>query len=72
MTKDNPVEFALYKGDEVLGVGTARELSEKFDLPVKKIYWYATPTAKRRLEAAGPGSKMMIAERVIDDEQEDE
>ena len=37
-------EYALYKGDEFLDIGTADELSQKYDLTVKTLHWLATST----------------------------
>ena len=39
-------EYALYKGDELLGIGTLKYLSEKFK--IKTLLFYQTPTQKKR------------------------
>lgn len=41
-------EYALYKGDEFLAVGTAREIAEQTGLHPDTIYYYGSPTYKKR------------------------
>ena len=51
---NKPKEYALYKGDELLGVGTKKELAEMLGVSVSTIYYYHTPTyAKRTSETKG-------------------
>ena len=42
-----PSEYALYKGDTFIDIGTAEELAKKLNCKVKTIYQYAMP-AKRQ------------------------
>lgn len=37
-------EYALYKGEELLGMGTIRELAERFNVKITTLYYYRTPT----------------------------
>lgn len=41
-------EYALYKGEECLGIGTLKELAKKFNVDIKTMYFYTTPTYKKR------------------------
>lgn len=41
-------EYALYKGEELLGMGTIRELAERFNVKITTLYYYRTPTYLRR------------------------
>lgn len=41
-------EYALYKGEELLGMGTIRELAEKFNVKTTTLYYYRTPTYLKR------------------------
>ena len=41
-------EYALYKGEELLGMGTIRELAERFNIKVTTLYYYQTPTYLKR------------------------
>lgn len=41
-------EYALYKGDLLLGIGTVEYLSKKLGLTKKTLHYYHTPTYKKR------------------------
>ncbi|AHN22712.1 hypothetical protein [Lysinibacillus varians] len=41
-------EYALYKGDELLSVGTIKELAEQFKVGERTIFFYMSPTYKKR------------------------
>lgn len=41
-------EYALYKGDNLIGIGTAKELAEQFGVKVQTIHYYSTPAYKQR------------------------
>jgi len=41
MGKHQTREYALYKGDEFIDIGLARELSEKYGIKMDTIYWKA-------------------------------
>lgn len=43
-------EYALYKGDKFLDIGTAEELADKFNVKPATIKWYSMPTNLRRIE----------------------
>ncbi len=40
--------YALYKGDELLDVGTLEYLAKKFNVKIKTLLFYQTPTQKKR------------------------
>lgn len=42
------LEYALYKGDQLLGIGTVECLSKKLGLNKKTLHYYHTPTYKKR------------------------
>lgn len=54
--------FVIYKGEEVIAIGTAAECQLKLGLSRPSFFHLATPTAHRR--AAKDGSENMVAERV--------
>lgn len=58
--------YALYRGDELVDVGTARELAGRLGVTVEYVRWMATPTARRR-----DRGHRLLAYR-IDDEGDDE
>ncbi|MFM0900601.1 hypothetical protein P7J55_10145 [Streptococcus suis] len=41
-------EYALYKGDELLAIGTAKELADKFGVKVSTIHFYKSPAYIKR------------------------
>ena len=43
-------EYAMYKGETCLGIGTLEELAKQFKVKLKTIYFYTTPTYKRRVK----------------------
>ena len=46
-------EFAYYEGDELLGVGTAKELAKRFNVKPETIKFYASPAHQRRMANVG-------------------
>lgn len=59
------MEYAMYKGEEFLDVGTAGELARKFNVSVSTIKFYATPVYRRRIE--GRPNRILVV-RLEDDE----
>ncbi len=46
-------EYALYKGEEIIAMGTKREIAEKLGVSVSAITYYGIPSyAKRTSENA--------------------
>jgi DNA-binding CsgD family transcriptional regulator len=41
-------EYALYKGDELLAIGTVREIADQVGVTEKTVIHYGTPTYKKR------------------------
>ena len=41
------MEYAVYKGDELLGIGTAKELAEKLKVKVETIKFYSTDSYQK-------------------------
>lgn len=41
-------EYALYKGDEFIMIGTAKEIAKERNVKEKSIQFYVTPTYKSR------------------------
>lgn len=58
-------EYAMYKGEELLGIGTARELASKLNVKVETIRFYNTPTYKKRVKQ-GKNRKVLV--EIEDDE----
>ena len=43
------MEYAVYKGDELLGIGTAKELAERLKVKVETIKFYSTASYQQRI-----------------------
>lgn len=41
-------EYALYKGEECLAIGTIQEIAEQMNVKYRTIYFYTMPTYKKR------------------------
>lgn len=41
-------EYALYKGEELLAMGTKREIAERLGVSVNTVSYYGTPVYARR------------------------
>ena len=52
-------EYALYKGEELLAIGTKKELAEKFNVKEDTISFYLTPTYLKR--SKGNNCRVVVA-----------
>lgn len=43
-------EFAMYKGDKLLGIGTIKELAKILNVKAETIRFYNTPTYQKRVK----------------------
>ena len=50
MIKRRIIEYAIYKGDKFIDIGTAKELAEKCNVKPETIEFYATPSHLKRIE----------------------
>lgn len=41
-------EYALYKGEKCLAIGTIKEIAEKMKVKYRTIYFYTMPVYKKR------------------------
>ena len=44
------MDYAVYKGDELLGIGTAKELAERLKVKVETIKFYSTASYQKRIK----------------------
>jgi len=56
------IQYAVYKGDDFIFMGTLEEVAERLGVSIKSVKWMATPAAKKRADK--PGSTKMIVEKV--------
>ena len=50
LIKRKTIEYAIYKGDKFIDIGTAKELAEKRNVKPETIEFYASPSYLKRLE----------------------
>ena len=62
-------EYAVYKGDELLGVGTAEELAEKFGVRPRTIKNWSCPSFQKRGTGERGGNKIAI---LLEDDDDDD
>lgn len=65
------MEYALYKGEECLFIGTAKQIAAEKNVKVETIYYLSTPAYQRRLAKRKKSKNSMILIR-LDEEDEDE
>lgn len=59
-------EYAVYKGDELLAMGTAEECAAELGVSKEYIDWLTMPTAKRRLAKRKNPEKCTVGIRLDD------
>lgn len=64
-------EYAVYKGDKLIVMGTAFQCAEKMGVSEKYIYWLTMPTAKRRFAQRKNPHRCTVAVVIDDDDTED-
>jgi hypothetical protein len=64
-------DYAIYKGDELLVIGTAEECAKKLNVKKEYIYWLTKPTAKKRLAKRKDPDKCMVGIRLDNEEDHD-
>ena len=71
MIRAMAVEYVLYKGEEVLGIGTADELSEQLGVRPQTIRSYSSPSHMRRIEESADPESRIVAVKVKDGKEDD-
>lgn len=51
-------EYALYKGEEILAIGTADEIAEELGILKKTVWYYGTPSQHKR--TSGTNARVLI------------
>lgn len=60
-------EYALYKGDTFIDLGTAKELAEKYNVTPKRIRYLSTLANRRRIEKTKKDVSNALISVKIDD-----
>jgi len=62
-------EYALYKGDDLLGMGTAKELAELRGCNISSIRYLGSPAYRRKIEKRGNSWNTLAL--ILFDEEDD-
>ena len=60
-------EYAVYKGEELLIIGTAKECAAYLNIKPESVQWLSTPSAKARLEKRKNPNKCKVCIKLNDD-----
>lgn len=60
-------EYAVYKGDDLIVMGTAQECADYMGVTKEYIIWLTMPTAKRRLASRKHPDRCTTAELIEED-----
>lgn len=55
--------WALYKGDELIGIGTIQELAELTNVKENSIRFYYSPTYKKRMKNGKNRKTLVLVEK---------
>lgn len=61
-------EYAIYKGDDLIIIGTREECAEELGVKLDTISYYCTPAYRRKLIKRGAEDVAVIGERIKIDE----
>jgi hypothetical protein len=61
-------EYAVYKGDELLMIGTLPQIAEKRKVKVASLLWMLSPTYRRRCEKKRDNKRTILVN--LDEELE--
>ena len=53
-------EYALYKGEECLAIGTIEEIAKQQGIKEKSVYFMLMPTYKKRVKNSRIGRKELV------------
>ncbi|CEG02212.1 hypothetical protein BN1002_04542 [Bacillus sp. B-jedd] len=59
-------EYAVYKGDDLLVMGTARECAAELNVRPETIRWHSTPTGRKRSASRKKQDKCLVVLKLDD------
>jgi hypothetical protein len=62
-------DYAVYRGDELLSIGTIKECSEHLGVKEETLRFYTSPVYKKRVEKRNDADSAIIVFRIEDDEE---
>jgi hypothetical protein len=57
-------EYAVYKGEQLLCIGTAAECAKELNVQPEYIQWLTTPIAKKRLAKRKHPERCIVADKL--------
>jgi len=69
---DEESEFAVYKGDELICIGTAKECADHLGIKVSSFFSYMTPSRMKQIGERKKGKRNRMEIVRLDDEEDDE
>lgn len=64
------MEYAVYKGDTFICMGTAEECAEEMGILVKSFKFYLTPSYQNRINKRKRAKNYITVDRMNEDEDE--
>lgn len=61
-------EYAVYKGDELLAVGTVKEIAKELNVQVSSVYFWSSKVNKRRNQTRTANRKVAYLINFEDEE----
>lgn len=55
-------EYALYKGDDLLAMGTAREIAKELGISPSTVQFYGTPSYRKRSKSNNTRTLVILNE----------
>lgn len=65
-------EYALYKGEEILSIGTICEIAKELNIMPQTVRYYKTNAYKRKLARRNTKNPMLLIELEDEEEPEDD
>lgn len=62
------MEYALYKGDEILAIGTIKEIAKETGVKVDTVKYYLTPSYLERIKARKKAENYRIMVKLEEEE----
>lgn len=59
-----PPQYAVYRGDDLVCIGTASKCAQASGVKRETIAWQSTPAAKRRLAARRHPERCLTVDRI--------
>lgn len=62
--------YALYKGEDILSMGTVDEIAEELNIKKETVLWYRYPSVKKRNNSTKGNKKRFLIELEEDNHEQ--